>query len=125
MNQFEVKPDALPQAGEDMTAYLNSLFIPGSKAFTELAYEVQHEFRYGGSPDVRRMVLDRVNYNAITGTGSFRVVLDIDFSFGCEDLQTKKKDQTSEWSFQVDEQQATIIFNGSPYAEERSTGDEF
>jgi len=125
MTSFEVKPNALPQPDEDMTAYLNNLFAPDSKHYAALAYEVQHEFRYGGSPDVRRMVLDRVNYNPATGAGSFRVVLDIDFTFCCEDLRTVKRDQTSEWTFQVDAENALISFNGSPYAEERSTGDEF
>ena len=69
------------------------------------------------------MKTDRVKYDAASGKGSFRVVLDIDYTFGCEDLLTKKENETSEWTFQVNGE--TISFYSSPFAESPSTADEF
>lgn len=125
MRSFELKPGELPDASTDLTAYLNTLFAPGTKAFSLLAYEIQREFRLGGSPEVRRLHIDRVSYDAGKNTGSFRVVLDIDFTFGCEDVCTQKQDQTSEWNIKLDRVNSKLIFTGSPYADERSTADEF
>jgi hypothetical protein len=125
MQSFELKPDELPGAGTDITVYLNTLFEPGTNAFGQLAYEIQREFRFGGSPDVKRLHIDRVSFDKTKGTGSFRVVLDIDFTFGCEDVLTQKQDQTSEWKFKVDRDNGVLKFTGSPFAEGRSTADEF
>ncbi len=71
------------------------------------------------------MIFDRVNYDASTGKGCFRIVLDVRFTFGCEDSVTEKKDQTSEWTFTVNHPNKTIAFYSSPFAESRSTADEF
>lgn len=125
MQSFEVKPDKLPNPDTNFTAYLNALFSAETKAFGQLTYELQREFRSGGSPDIRQLHIDRVSYDADNSAGNFRVVLDIDFAFGCEDIRTQKKDQTSEWSFKVDWSNSLLIFNGSAFAEERSTADEF
>jgi hypothetical protein len=89
-----------------------------------LAYELQREFKQGGSPEVTSMVIDRVKYDTATYAGSFRVVLDINFTFGCEDVKTEKYDQTSEWTFSIDMPGKTMSFNNS-FAGERSTADEF
>nr|WP_294792204.1 hypothetical protein [uncultured Mucilaginibacter sp.] len=113
------KPDA------NVAAFLDYLFEPSSINYNQLALELQREFRQGGSPDVTRMAFDRVNYSAATGKGSFRIVLDVRFTFGCEDSVTEKKDQTSEWSFALNHDTLTINFSSSPFAESRSTADEF
>jgi hypothetical protein len=125
MSDFEIKPAIMPDVQTDLQTYFNKLFVAGSPAFNKLAYELQREFRFGGSPDVRRIAIDRVNYDANKGAGSFRVVLDMDFTFGCEDVRTTKPDQTSEWTFETDSVNNKLVFYGSPYAGERSTADEF
>ena len=111
--------------GEDITALLHNFFANGSTNYQRFVYELQREFKQGGSPDVTGIKFDRVNYDAQTYTGSFRVVLDINFTFGCEDMTTEKKDQTSEWTFEIDMDANTINLYSSPYAEARSTVDEF
>ena len=109
----------------NITAFLHNFFAPGSSNYPQLAYELQLEFKQGGSPDVTGVVFDRVNYDPLTGEGSFRIVLDINFTFGCEDVTTEQKGQTSEWTFTVDMHANTIHFYSSPFAESRSTADEF
>ena len=109
----------------DIATLLGDLFALTSANYNKLALELQREFRQGGSPDVTRMAFDRVDYNAATGKGSFRIVLDVRFTFGCEDSLTEKKDQTSEWSFTLNGDTKTITFYSSPFAESRSTVDEF
>ncbi len=111
--------------GEDVAALLHNFFAPGSSRYQQLAYELQREFKQGGSPQVTSIGFDRVNYNAQTFTGSFRIVLDINFTFGCEDITTEKKGQTSEWTFEIDMDANTINLFSSPFAVERSTADEF
>lgn len=111
--------------GEDITALLHNFFAPGSSRYQQLAYELQREFKQGGSPQVTSIRFDRVSYNCQTHTGSFRIVLDINFTFGCEDITTEKKDQTSEWTFAIDMYTDTIHLYSSPFAVERSTVDEF
>ncbi|MFD0752154.1 hypothetical protein ACFQZS_18520 [Mucilaginibacter calamicampi] len=108
-----------------VAAWLNNLFATGSANYNQLALELQREFRQGGSPDVMRMAFDRVNYDAKTGSGNFRIVLDVRFTFGCEDSTTEQKNQTSEWTFALDRANKTITFYNSPFAESRSTADEF
>ncbi len=115
----------LPDAATDMTAYLNSLFADHSSNYNELKYEIQREFRHNGSPDVNSMKLDRVNYDPKLGKGSFRVVVDMSYTFSCEDVRTEKPNQTSEWTFEIDKNASVIQFHNSPYAESRSTADEF
>jgi len=119
----------LPNAiGNDNTAiqtFLTELFAPGSPNHWKLIYELQREFKQGGSPDITGITFNRVNYNPATGQGNFRVVLDINFTFGCEDMVTEKKNQTSEWTFNIDLSNNTISFYSSPYVEGRSTADEF
>lgn len=108
-----------------MKRLLTSLFHPGSKNFDILAYEIQLEFKTGGSPQITQMYFDRVYFNnEHTGQGKFRIVLDINFTFGCEDVKTEKQDQTSEWTFKINENSKTITFNSSPFAESRSPADE-
>jgi hypothetical protein len=130
MESFEIRitrqqVDLLSRTDTAMNAFLRDLFAPASANYNQLALELQREFRQGGSPDVIRMVFDRVKYNPATGKGSFRIVLDVRFTFGCEDSVTEKKDQTSEWTFALNGDTQTIRFYNSPFAESRSTADEF
>ena len=130
MESFEISlnPQQLAQLSmpdADTAAFLDDLFEPSCVNYNQLALELQREFRQSGSPDVTRMAFDRVNYNAATGKGSFRIVLDVRFTFGCEDSVTEKKDQTSEWTFSLNRNTRTISLYSSPFAESRSTADEF
>lgn len=109
----------------DITALFHNFFAPGSSNYQQLAYELQREFKQGGSPEVTAMAFDRVKYNDYTAKGSFRIVLDINFTFGCEDVKTEKQGQTSEWTFTINYLKNTINFYSSPFAESRSTADEF
>ena len=109
----------------NITAFLHNFFTPGSSNYRQLAYELQREFKQGGSPEVTAIVFDRLNYDVQACKGSFRIVLDINFTFGCEDVTTEQKGQTSEWTFTVDMHANTIHFYSSPFAESRSTADEF
>lgn len=109
----------------DITALFHNFFAPGNKHYQQLAYELQREFKQGGSPQVTAIEFDRVNYDAQTHKGSFRIVLDINFTFGCEDVITEQKAQTSEWTYAVDMHANTIHFYSSPFADSRSTADEF
>lgn len=122
MERFEIKPVGNLH---DIEGFLKSLFCSGSRAHELLKSAIEREFRPNGAPEVKRMAIDRVAYNATTGKGSFRVVLDISYTFGCEDLVTNKNNETSEWTFFVDTDDSAIIFSGSPYADNRSTADEF
>ncbi|WP_461452063.1 hypothetical protein [Mucilaginibacter sp.] len=128
MNEFQLKLTStqLSKLNSDTAVdLLNELFDRGSKNYDSLAYEIQREFKAGGSPQVTQMHFDRVGFNLDTGMGKFRVLLDINFTFGCEDVKTEKEDQTSEWTFSLDKNSGTITFNSSPFAENRSTADEF
>ena len=130
MESFEISlsPQQFAQlsgTNSNITGLLNGLFVPGSDNYRKLAFELQREFRQGGSPDVTRITFDRIKYDGAAGKGSFRVVADIRFTFGCEDSVTEKRDQTSEWTFVVDGTRETIAFYSSPFAEGRSTADEF
>ncbi len=109
----------------DITALFHNLFAPGSNHYQQLAYELQREFKQGGSPQVTAIGFDRVSYDTHTHKGSFRIVLDINFTFGCEDVISEQKGQTSEWTYAVDMHANTIHFYSSPFAVERSTADEF
>jgi len=104
---------------------LKELFNTGAENYGRLAYEIQREFKAGGSPQVTNMDFDRVSFDLNSGQGKFRVVLDINFTFGCEDVKTKKEDQTSEWTFMLDKNSGIITLYSSPFAESRSTADEF
>lgn len=108
-----------------LTAFLHNFFTQGSNNYQQLAYELQREFKQGGSPEVTAIAFDRVNYDAQTFNGSFRIVLDINFTFGCEDVKTDKQGETSEWTFAVNFPNNIINFYSSPFAESRSTADEF
>ena len=108
-----------------ITAFLHNFFKPGNSNYQQLAYELQREFKQGGSPEVTAVAFDRVKYDALTHKGSFRIVLDINFTFGCEDVKTEKQGETSEWTFAVNFPNNTINFYSSPFAESRSTADEF
>ena len=109
----------------DVAFLLNAIFVPGTNNYQQLIYELQREFKQGGSPEVSRINIDRVNYDGIAGKGSFRILLDVNFTFGCEDVTTEKKDQTSEWTFELNHNNESISFYSSPFAESRSTADEF
>ncbi|WP_214071196.1 hypothetical protein [Mucilaginibacter sp. dw_454] len=104
---------------------LGELFQPATDNYQKLAYELQREFKWGGSPDVTSMVFDRIKYDTTTHKGSFRIVLDISFTFGCEDVRTYKPDQTSEWTFTIHLTEKIMKLYSSPFAESRSTADEF
>ncbi|HWZ35802.1 MAG TPA: hypothetical protein VNW51_06555 [Mucilaginibacter sp.] len=109
----------------DLENLLNNLFELGTDNYHKLAYELQREFRGGGSPDVMRINFDRIRFDENNGNGSFRVMLDIGFTFGCEDVRVEKQNQTSEWTFAIDKTTKTITLYSSPYAGSRSTADEF
>jgi hypothetical protein len=127
MDSFEIQLDKAQTDKDNFSAevFIQQLFAPGGKPYEELQHAIEREFRPNGAPEVRRMAIDRVKYDTSTGKGSFRVVLDINYTFGCEDLLTKKKDQTSEWTFHIDNEKHLIAFYGSPYVDSRSTADEF
>ncbi|ASU34696.1 hypothetical protein [Mucilaginibacter xinganensis] len=122
MDSFEV---ITKEEVDNAEYFLKNLFQPGSKPYDLLKSALDREFRPQGAPDVTRITIDRVKYQAESGKGSFRVLLDINFTFGCEDLVTEKKDQTSEWTFFADKDNQRIVFYGSPYVDSRSTADEF
>lgn len=115
----------LNQPAAVIATLLDDLFKPGPVNYQKLTYELQHEFKWGGSPDVTRIAFDRIIYNAVTGKGSFRILLDISFTFGCEDVRSDKADQTSVWTFTVDKIEKAMTLYSSPFAESRSTVDEF
>lgn len=130
MNSLQIKLqkgqlDELRDEPASLLKFLNVLFEPFSANYEQLKYALEREFRPEGSPEVIRLNFDRIKFEQHTGQGSFRIVLDIDFSFGCEDVATNKKDQTSEWTFLVDYQLLIISFYSSPYIDSRSTADEF
>lgn len=120
MDRFEINIQGEIRPGED---FFKEVFRPGTDAYGLLKSAIEREFRANGAPEVKRMAADRVQYDPGSGKGSFRVVLDIDYTFGCEDLLTQKENETSEWTFQVNGD--TISFYSSPFAESRSTADEF
>ena len=109
----------------DINAFLHQFFASGTKNHQQLTYELQREFKQGGSPEVIAVAFDRAKYDTQTHKGSFRIMLDINFTFGCEDVKTEKQGETSEWTFTIDMQANTINFYSSPFAESRSTADEF
>ncbi|MFD2871267.1 hypothetical protein ACFS5N_02230 [Mucilaginibacter ximonensis] len=121
--QFSLNDNQLKPINID--SLINEVLKPGSNNYQQLAYEVQREFKQGGSPDIVKMSFDRVKFNDVTGKGRFRILLDIGFTFGCEDVRVEKKNQTSEWTFAIDKTLKTITLFSSPYAENRSTADEF
>ena len=127
MDSFEIQLDKAQTDKNNFSAeaFMPQLFTPDGKPYEELRHAIEREFRHNGAPEVRRMEIDRVKYDAATGKGSFRIVLDINYTFGCEDLLTKKRDQTSEWTFYIDHEKHLITFYGSPYVDSRSTADEF
>jgi len=130
MESFEIGLDPalinlLHQPKADIAVVLNTLFAPASANYQKLILELQREFRQHGSPDVTRIAFDRAKHDAAKNTGSFRVLLDVQFSFGCEDSVTDKKDQTSEWTFAVNLVTHIITFCSSPFVDARSTADEF
>lgn len=129
MQEFEIqltKSQAVSFTNEAaITNLFKELFRPFSDTFFQLSYEIQREFKTSGSPEISHMDFDRIRFSEDTGQGKFRVMLDINFTFGCEDLKIEKEDQTSEWTFTLDKNSATIAFHSSPFAESRSTADEF
>ena len=102
---------------------ITALFPVGSANYNLFRSSIEREFRHHGAPELTHMEFDRIKYDEATGKGSFRVVLDINFTFGCEDLLVPKKGQTSEWTFELNGD--TVIFYSSPFAESRTTADEF
>lgn len=121
--QFSLNDNQLKLINID--SLLNEVLRPGSNNYQQFFYEVQREFKHLGSPDIVKMSFDRIKFNDVTGKGSFRILLDIGFTFGCEDVRVEKKNQTSEWTFAIDKTLKTINLFSSPYAESRSTADEF
>ena len=122
MDSFEVKTEGTLNDAERL---LKDLFRPETKPYDLLKSAIEREFRPNGAPEVKRMKIDRIKYDIDTGKGSFRVVLDIDYTFGCEDLLTQKSDETSEWTFDTDSDNKSITFYASPYTDSRTTADEF
>lgn len=130
MNSLQIKLskwqlDELKNEPASLSKFLNLLFEPLSANYEQLKHSLEREFRPEGSPEVTRLNFDRIKFDQNTGQGSFRIVLDINYSFGCEDVVTYKKDQTSEWTFLVDYELLIINFFSSPYIDSRSTADEF
>lgn len=130
MNSLQIKLskgqlDELKNEPASLLKFLNLLFEPLSANYEQLKYALEREFRPEGSPEVTRLNFDRVKFDQSTGQGSFRIVLDVNYSFGCEDVVTYKKDQTSEWTFLVDYELLISNFFSSPYIDSRTTADEF
>jgi hypothetical protein len=127
MNDFNIQLTAtqLSKLPDNTGLLLKELFHPGSKNYDTLAYELQREFKAGGSPQVTRIDFDRASFHSNSGQGKFRVTLDINYTFGCEDVKTEQLGQTSEWSLTYDKNSGIITFHASPFAESRSTADEF
>jgi hypothetical protein len=130
MNSLQIKLhkgqlDELKDEPASLLKFLNILFEPFSANYEQLKYALEREFRPEGSPEVIRLNFDRIKFDENAGRGSFRIVLDVNYSFGCEDVVTYKKDQTSEWTFLIDHQLLIISFYSSPYIDSRSTADEF
>lgn len=127
MNDFNIQLTAVQSSKlpDDTHLLLKELFQAGSPNYDILAYELQREFKAGGSPQITRIDFDRVTFHSNSGQGKFRVILDINYTFGCEDVKTEKQNQTSEWSFNFDKSTAIITFHSSPFTESRSTADEF
>lgn len=117
--------DELKDEPESLSKFLNVLFEPFSANYEQLKYALEREFRPEGSPEVTRLNFDRIKFDQNAGQGSFRIVLDVNYSFGCEDVVTFKKDQTSEWTFLIDHKLLIVSFFSSPYIDSRSTADEF
>jgi len=110
---------------DNIANLLNEVLQPATANYQKLAYELQREFKWGGSPDITQMSFDRIKYDTTTQKGSFRIILDISFTFGCEDVRTDKPDQTSEWTFTIHLTEKIMKLYSSPFAESRSTVDEF
>ncbi|SDS54872.1 hypothetical protein SAMN05216490_1358 [Mucilaginibacter mallensis] len=127
MDSFETQLDKAQLSSDNFSAetFIPGLFKPGSDPYDKLKHAIEREFRPNGAPEVIQMDIDRVKYEPTSGKGNFRVVLDINYTFGCEDLLIKKNEQTSEWTFFIDQQLLCIFFDGSPYIDSRSTADEF
>lgn len=121
MDTFEVKLNVVPGNIENL---LMNLFTTG-KPYELLKQAIEREFRPNGAPDVKKITVDRIKFSPSAGKGSFRVVLDIDYAFGCEDMLKTKENETSEWTFSVDAEENYIRFYSSPYLDSRSTADEF
>lgn len=122
MDTFEVKLNDTPGNIEQL---LKHLFPAGSKPYDLLKQAIEREFRPNGAPEVKRMNIDRIKFEPVSGKGSFRVMLDIDYTFGCEDVLKTKENETSEWTFSVDNESENIRFCSSPDIDSRSTADEF
>ena len=122
MESFEIKTGG---GANDPESLLAGLFHPGSEAYELLKSSIAREFRSNGAPEVKRMAIDRIKYESVTAKGSFRVLLDISYTFGCEDLVIQKNNETSEWTFSISADKNSITFFSSPYADSRSTADEF
>nr|WP_189549071.1 hypothetical protein [Mucilaginibacter rubeus] len=117
--------DELKDEPASLLNFLNTIFEPLSANYEQLKYALEREFRPEGSPEVVSLNFDRIKFDQNTGQGSFRIVLDIDYAFGCEDLVTHKKNQTSEWTFIVDYKLLIINPYSSPFTDSRTTFDEF
>ncbi|MGF7073001.1 hypothetical protein [Mucilaginibacter sp. 3215] len=130
MNSLQIKLnkgqlDELKNEPASLLSFLNVMFEPLSANYEQLKHALEREFRPEGSPEVTRLNFDRIKFDRNTGQGSFRIVLDVNYSFGCEDVVTYKKDQTSEWTFLVDHTLLIVSFYSSPFIDSRSTADEF
>lgn len=122
MDTFEVK---INNVSDDIEYLLKALLKAGSRPHELLKQAIEREFRPNGAPEIKRMAIDRVKFDPTSGKGSFRVVLDIEYTFGCEDVLRKKENETSEWTFSIDTEGGQIRFYNSPYIDSRSTADEF
>ncbi|WP_100339657.1 hypothetical protein [Mucilaginibacter auburnensis] len=120
----EQQLEAILQPGA-AAQFLSTLFQPATVNYQLLVYELQREFRQWGSPDIKKFSFDRVVFDPVMQKGSFRILLNVSFTFSCEDSVTEKKDQTSEWTFAIDSANKVLRFYSSPFAESRSTADEF
>ena len=122
MDTFEVKLDNIPA---DIKNLLEDLFKKGNKPYELLKQAIEREFRPNVAPEVKRMEIDRIMFEQVSVKGSFWVVLDIDYTFGCEDVLKAKENETSEWTFSVNNESENIRFCSSPDIDSRSTADEF
>jgi hypothetical protein len=129
MSEFEIPLTAtqveLLTENKALAKLFRALFQPFQENWFTLSREIQHELKASGSPEITHLEFDRISFDNESHQGKFRVVLDVNFTFGCEDLKREKEGETSEWTFTFDQAEKTLTFHGSPFVQSRSTADEF
>ena len=94
----------------DIKQFLEKVFIHHTLSYDLLAFSIARKFIVSGDPRVVEMKYDRHRFDTVTLKGSFRVVCKIEFTYGCNDFKNEKKDETSEWSFEIDKERHHAFF---------------